>query len=159
MAKEPPKSTYSPLTSMVCWRQLVCLACVPRKAGDTHSMVQVVVRKCVSGHPVGDTVPKFDAWKQVCRVVKADQTNEHFTLPTHKKSLSEPYCGWTQSCTTLKWEAIVCWYLQGNRITPGFLRWCERISSIHSTSNGLHFQGATRKPEVNPHEMSPSRIG
>ena len=23
------------------------------------------------------------------------------------------------------WDAIVCWYLQGNRIIPWFLRWCE----------------------------------
>ena len=36
------------------------------------------------------------------------------------------YCGWTKSCTTLKpWETILYWYLQADRIIPGFLRWCE----------------------------------
>ena len=44
--------------------------------------------------------------------------------PTFKKS--EPYCGWTKSCTTSKpWETIVCWYLQGNQIILGSLGWCE----------------------------------
>ena len=31
-------------------------------------------------------------------------------------------------------EIIVCWYLQGKQIIPGFLRWC-RISSIHSSED------------------------
>ena len=32
-------------------------------------------------------------------------------------------------------ESIVCWYLQGNRILPGFLRWCEMdFATIHSGS-------------------------
>ena len=29
-----------------------------------------------------------------------------------------------------------CRYLQGNHYPSGFLRWCERISSIHSTPQG-----------------------
>ena len=34
------------------------------------------------------------------------------------------------------WKTIVCWYLQGNRIIPWFLRWCVLwISSIHSTNH------------------------
>ena len=31
------------------------------------------------------------------------------------------------------WETIICWYLQGNRTIPGFLRWCEMdFATIHS---------------------------
>ena len=30
-------------------------------------------------------------------------------------------------------ETIVCWYVQGNRIIPGFLGWCEiNFATIHS---------------------------
>ena len=41
-------------------------------------------------------------------------------------SLFNTYRGWKKSCTTLKpWETIFFWYLQGNRIIPGFFGWCE----------------------------------
>ena len=66
------------------------------------------------------------------------------------------YCGWTNSCTTLKLrETMVCWYLQVNRIIPGFLRWCVWwTSSIHRTlscgSGGLaQSQGALWRLELN----------
>ena len=41
------------------------------------------------------------------------------------------YCGWTRRNPFAPSETIVCWYLQGNHQTPGFLRW-SRILSIHS---------------------------
>ena len=44
------------------------------------------------------------------------------------------YCGWTKTVSH-HFEAMGnengCWYLQGNQIIPGFVRWCK-ISSIHS---------------------------
>ena len=61
-------------------------------------------------------------------------------------------------------ETIVGWYLQGNRIIPGFLRWC-RISSIHSISYrhrpvlniaeaaGAFLCGAVRVPSGRAHMM------
>ena len=48
---------------------------------------------------------------------------------------SQPFCGWTKSCTTLKpWETTVCWYLQGIRPFQGFLGGAKWIWSIHSTT-------------------------
>ena len=41
-------------------------------------------------------------------------------------------------------ETVVCWHLQGNRIIPGFLRWC-RISSTHSSPLGLVEFGSQRE--------------
>ena len=30
-------------------------------------------------------------------------------------------------------ETLVCWYLQGNRIIPAFLRWCE-MDFVHPST-------------------------
>ena len=54
-------------------------------------------------------------------------------LLEHKEEAQRcsPYCGWTNSCTTLKlWETIVCWYLQGNHYPR--VSWVVQIWSIHS---------------------------
>ena len=53
------------------------------------------------------------------------------------------YCGWTKCCTT---KTIVCWYLQGNRLIPGFPRWCEMamdFASIHMGRNGGRFRDSS----------------
>ena len=47
------------------------------------------------------------------------------------------YCGWTKSCAQLNPIKPLFvgfgWYLEGNRIIPGFLRWCEMdCATIHS---------------------------
>ena len=48
----------------------------------------------------------------------------------------DTYCGWTKSCTTWKQgETIDCWYLQGNRLILGFLRWCE-MDFVHPQYGG-----------------------
>ena len=64
-----------------------------------------------------------------CRTVRVPKVPNLYSLLETSTKLSSRqacwYCGWTKSCTTLKWEAIVCWYFTGNRIIPGFLRWCE----------------------------------
>ena len=39
------------------------------------------------------------------------------------------------------WETFFCWYVQGNRIIPGVLRWCG-ISSIHSMDPCIHTRGS-----------------
>ena len=50
----------------------------------------------------------------------------HPGAPTPKK-MTHTVHGRNPFRTTLQlWEAAVCWMLQGNRILPGFLRWCER---------------------------------
>ena len=42
------------------------------------------------------------------------------------------------------WDTIVCWYFQGNRVIPGFLRWCEMdFATIH----GIDSLCALRCPE------------
>ena len=54
------------------------------------------------------------------------------SVSLHPHSKADTVDGQNPAPSEKLWEIIVSWYLQGNRIIPGFLRWC-RNSSIHST--------------------------
>ena len=57
------------------------------------------------------------------------------------------YCGWTRSCTTLKrWEAIACWYLQGNHHRSGVFSVVQDF--VHPQYTFFFFQGAKKQLEA-----------
>ena len=52
---------------------------------------------------------------------------------------------------------IVCWYLPGNRIIPGFLRWCE-IDFVHSRALPPQDLSCQIKQQSKPIDQLPSKL-